>query len=99
MPKKPRHQKIDIQLTNQIIPLYAGEKIRQAIEEVGLDMSIYRAVRLGQVLEAVYNQGRKDGARAAIEDLDSRIVDLKKLIPHRNPGAPKKPKKQANRKK
>ena len=39
--------------------------------------------------EAVYKQGRKDGAREVFEQMDG----LKPRIPYRNPGHPKKRKK------
>ncbi|MEJ7656956.1 MAG: hypothetical protein WKF33_07995 [Thermoleophilaceae bacterium] len=48
-------------------------------------MTVYEGVKLGQLLEAAYNQGKKDGARSVFELVD----DAKKEIPHRRPGRPK----------
>jgi len=53
--------------------------VSKALDEVTEDMTLYHGVRLGQVIEAVYKQGQKDGA--------------KKAVPHRNPGQPKKNRK------
>lgn len=86
--KVPRHQKIDINLPNQIVPVYAGAKILNALREVSMDMNLYQGVKFSQVLEAVYKQGRKDGAREVFD----LIGGLQKTIPHRNPGKPKKKK-------
>jgi ABC-type Fe3+-hydroxamate transport system substrate-binding protein len=40
----------------------------------------------------MYEQGKKDGARKAFEELDDRIAKLKEAIPHRTPGRPRKKK-------
>jgi len=40
-------------------------------------------------VDALYQQGKKDGARDVFEAVDG----MKKTIKHRNPGQPKKPKK------
>lgn len=53
-------------------------------------MTLYNGVRMLQVIEAAYTQGKKDGARAVFDDMDKRIKDSQKLIPHKNPGKPKK---------
>ncbi|QPC31691.1 hypothetical protein IS481_00445 [Caldimonas thermodepolymerans] len=55
-------------------------------------MTLYHGVRLSQVLEAVYTQGKKDGARTAFEELDKKIREVHKAVPHKNPGKPKKTK-------
>jgi hypothetical protein len=51
-----------------------------------MDMDLYRGVKLAELLETVYQQGKKDGARTVFEEIDS----VKKRIPYRNPGQPKK---------
>ena len=71
---------------NKKIPLYAGKRVSDALSELSADMNLYHGVRLSQVLEAVYEQGKKDGARGVFDTVDG----LKKTIPHRNPGQPKK---------
>ena len=40
-------------------------------------------------MEAVYLQGKKDGAREAFENVDKSLTQAKKAIPHNRPGRPK----------
>lgn len=77
------------------ISVYAGKPIREALLEISRDMTMYHGVRLAQVLAAVYNQGKKDGAR----DVFERVDVLKADVSHRNPGQPKKKKPAARKKK
>ncbi len=84
--KKPRGVRTNIQLLNKTIPVYAGKKVSEALVEITANMNVYHGVRFSQILEAVYVQGKKDGARDVFEKLD----DVKRAIPHRNPGHPKK---------
>jgi hypothetical protein len=72
------------------VSIYAGVAIERALREVTSDLNLYQGVRLGQVLEAAYEQGRKDGAREAFEMMDSGLNDAKRAIPHRNPGRPQR---------
>jgi hypothetical protein len=51
-------------------------------------MTLYEGVRLASVLEAVYSQGKKDGAREAFDALDQGVAQVKKAIPHKRPGRP-----------
>ncbi|MBA6063435.1 hypothetical protein [Pseudomonas mosselii] len=88
---KPRQIKNVIPLGTQDVAVYATPKVSKALEEVTEDMTLYHGVRLAQVLEAVYNQGQKDGARNAIGVLEGAIAEAKGDIRHRNPGKPKKP--------
>ena len=60
------------------------------MEEIEGDLTLYHGVRLLQVLEAVYLQGRKDGARSAFEELDKGFNAARDVVPHKNPGQPKK---------
>ena len=66
--------------------MYFGSKISNAFKEVTEDMPIYKGVRLWQFLEAVYDQGLKDGARRVFEEVDK----LRPSILHKNPGRPRK---------
>jgi hypothetical protein len=76
-----------IQLTGtKKIPVYAGKRVADALSEITAKMTLYHGVKLTQVLEAVYEQGKKDGARDVFDTVDG----LKKTISHRNPGQPKK---------
>ena len=84
--KKPRYVKTNIQLTSGVVPVYAGVRVAEALHEVTKDMSLYKGVRLTQLLEAVYRQGTKDGARVVRDSFENMM----KTIPHQNPGQPKK---------
>lgn len=92
---KPRLVKTVIPLlNNEKVAVYAGKKVADALLEISKDMTIYHGVRLAEVLDALYDQGKKDGARYVFQQVDG----LKDVIRHRNPGQPKKKKKQAAKK-
>jgi hypothetical protein len=74
---------------DKTIQVYASPKIAQTFKEVSFDMDLYKGVKLSQLLEAIYLQGKKDGARSVFAGLDV----LKGQISHRNPGQPRKRKK------
>ena len=86
----PRNKKNVIELASGKIAIYASPKISTAMEEIVGDMTLYHGVRMLQVIEAAYTQGKKDGARSVFEDMEKRLKDSQKLIPHKNPGKPKK---------
>ena len=67
------------------LTVYAGQRVLSALEEVVNNMNLYKGTRLIQVLEAVYEQGLKDGRREVIEQLDS----IKKKTKYLPPGRPK----------
>jgi hypothetical protein len=94
--KKPagaaRNVKNMIPLGSKDIAVYASPRISKALDEVTNDMTLYHGVRLAQVLAAVYGQGQKDGARTAFSELDKKLKEAQRAIPHRNPGKPKKAK-------
>jgi hypothetical protein len=79
-----------IQAAPTEIAVYASPRIGQALEDIRAKNDLYEGVRLLQVLEAVYAQGKKDGAREVFDSLDkghaSMINSLKRAIPHKNPG-------------
>jgi len=87
--KKPRLVKTEVQLVTSKVSIYAGKNVADALREVSDDMTIYKSVRLAQVLEAAYAQGRKDGAREVKQAFETCMA----TIPHANPGRPKKRKK------
>lgn len=87
---KPRNIKNVISLSTQEVAVYASPRISKALEEVTKDLTLYHGVRLTQVLEAVYAQGLKDGARGAFAEIDDKLKEVKAAVPHRNPGKPKK---------
>jgi len=74
--------------------------IKRTIEEA----TLFEGVKLLQALEAVYNQGKKDGARAAFAHLDAGVAEAKKQVKYKNPGrarlaAPAKPAAAAKKRK
>jgi hypothetical protein len=75
---------------NKHVKVYASPRVADALAEVLSDMTQYKGVRLAQVLEAVYVQGKNDGSRQAIEELDRHVTQIKRTIPHRKPGRPRK---------
>ena len=94
-PKKPRYVRTVVPLPgDKQISVYAGKRVRDALSEISKDMTLYHGVRLSQVLEAVYEQGKKDGARNVFDTVDG----LRTTIPHRNPGQPRKKRPPKGRK-
>jgi len=87
--KKARGVRTNITLINRTIRVYAGRRVAEALSELTERMTIYHGVKLSQILDAVYVQGKKDGAREVFDQLDG----LKRAIPHRNPGHPRKQKR------
>lgn len=81
---------VKISLAKTELILYGGRKLVSAIEDIVEKASLYEGVKLAQIMEAVYLQGKKDGAREAFESIDRTIVQIKKAIPHNRPGRPKK---------
>jgi hypothetical protein len=73
-----------------VAKIYASARVADALEEITNDASLYHGVKLAQVLEAAYLQGRKDGAREVFETVESSVGEAKKAIPHRNVGRPRK---------
>jgi hypothetical protein len=88
MAKKPRYQKLIVDLPSSKIFLYAGTKVRSALEELKGEMKLYHGVRFTEVLEAVYQQGQKDGRKEIIERMDG----IKAAVNYLPPGRPKKKK-------
>jgi len=61
-----------------------------ALQDISANATLYEGVRLTQLLEAAYVQGKKDGAREAFEQLDRGVAEAKRQIRHRPPGRPRK---------
>ena len=72
------------------IKVYASPRVGVALRELTADMNLYQGVRFAQILDAVYEQGKKDGALNAFKELDRSMAAAKKAIPHRKPGRPRK---------
>ena len=90
MRKKPRYTKIDVKLAKSTITLYAGSNIATAASDLAKSMNTYDGVKYVQILEAVYNQGRKDGASKAFEAIAKGFRTAEEMVPHKNPGRPKR---------
>jgi len=92
MAGKPRYVRIAIDGTD--IAIYASPKHREAIKILRESHDMYGGVRVFQLFEAAYKQGKKDGAREAFASIDKSVAaalsDSKKAVPHRNPGQPRK---------
>jgi len=82
-------EKISITLHKRNVDLYAGVRVRTAIQEITKNMNLYKGVRLMQVLEAFYLQGRKDGARHAFDEVHRSLKLAQRNVPHRRPGRPR----------
>ena len=85
-----KYKKNLIPLRSQTVTVSASPKVSAAFNAVAADMNLFQGVKLGQLLEAVYEQGKKDGARTAFEVLSAKVKEAEKLVPHRSPGKPKK---------
>ncbi len=84
------YRTIRVETPNEAIAVYTSARVARAFEELEPSMNLYQGVRLGQLLEAAYRQGKKDGAKAAFEAVEERFTGGRKTIPHLPPGRPKK---------
>jgi hypothetical protein len=89
-----RNKANKIHLPNEVVTIYATPRISDALKEVVRDLTLYQGVKLEQLFEAVYNQGKKDGARMAFDTVSEKFYEAQKAVPHKNPGKPKKKKKE-----
>jgi len=85
----PRNKKNVISTTGKQIAIYASPKISKAMEIIG-EMTVFEGVKVLEVIEAAYSQGKKDGARDAFDHIQTGIAAAQKAVPHKNPGKPKK---------
>jgi hypothetical protein len=72
------------------VAVYTSARVADTLQTITANATLYEGVRLTQVLEAVYEQGKKDGARAAFEQLDKGLAAAKKQVRHKRPGRPRK---------
>ena len=85
--KKPRYVKTLVRLAKgKQLPVYAGVHFKNALHDVTDGMDVYTFAKLTVVMEGLYMQGQKDGARVVEESFGKMM----KTIPHKNPGQPKK---------
>lgn len=64
--------------------VYTSARTADALQEIQDKQDLYEGVKLTAILEAVYRQGKKDGAREVFEKLD----EVRDQVPHRAPGRP-----------
>lgn len=85
--KKAKFKKVSVELPNQSLTLYAGQKVRDALRDISDSrIDVYLFTRFQIVMRAVYEQGLKDGRGEVIDELDS----LKNKTNYLSPGRPKK---------
>lgn len=70
------------------VKIYANVKVADAVEEVTENMTLYKGVKLAMVIEAAYEQGRRDGRREVFDEFEK--VKKKPELKHTNPGRPRK---------
>ena len=90
MAVKRGYETLRLKAHNTDIVVYTSPNIVKALKDIVAKASLYEGVRLTQIMEAVYLQGKKDGARAAFEAVDRQYAAVKRQIPHKRPGRPKK---------
>lgn len=69
--------------------IYANQKVLDALNEIQTEMTLYKGVRLLQVIEAAYVQGHKDGTNEAVDLVEQQMRELQKIRPKKI-GRPKK---------
>lgn len=87
------YRTISVDVKGDDVSVYTSARVADALKEITEDKDLYHGVRLMQVMEAVYLQGKKDGAREVFEEIDSglaaTVTAAKKAIPHGKPGRPR----------
>jgi hypothetical protein len=85
------YRTIQVQLGASEVNVYTRPNLAAALQEIlALEgMSLYHGVKLHQIMEAVYVQGKKDGAAAVFAAVDQGIAGAKAEIAHKRPGRPR----------
>ena len=89
MAKKRGYRTVTLQMAkkNKKLKLYTSERVSNAAQEIAEKLeTLYYFARLGQVLEAVHEHGRKEGRREVFVRMDA----LKGDLPHALPGRPRR---------
>jgi hypothetical protein len=71
------------------VKVFAGGRVASALAELTVDADLYHGVRLMQVLEAVYEQGRKDGRAEIASLVEGGLASAKKKLGWGRPGRPR----------
>jgi hypothetical protein len=90
MAKARGYRTIKVMLQNTEAAVYTSPRVADTLEDILAKATLFEGVKIAQILEAVYKQGMKDGARETFEELDRGLADAKKAINHKNPGRPRK---------
>jgi len=66
-----------LELPRRTLTIYAGQRVRNAIHEVTQGMDLYLGTRLQLVMQAIYEQGLKDGRKELIDRVELGLDDIK----------------------
>lgn len=75
------------------VSIYSNQRVLNALSEVQADLTLYKGVRLLQVMEAVYAQGKKDGREEALDAVEHQLAGVAKEVKKLRPtkiGRPRK---------
>ncbi len=72
------------------VAIRTSAKRADALEKIIGEMTLFDGVKLYDIMESIYVQGHKDGARVAFESIDKNVLASKRAIPHRSVGRPRK---------
>lgn len=81
------YRTIRMPVKQEQVAVYTSPRAADALEEIVAKATLYEGVRLTQVMEAVYLQGKKDGAKTVFDRFDAQV---RSAIPHQRPGRPSK---------
>ena len=84
------YKTIKVPLATLNLSIYSSPRLADALKELTKEMTLYRGVRFTQILEAVYQQGKKDGAALAFKEISKGLTQAQHKVPHKRPGRPKK---------
>ena len=78
---------VQITLAKHEVMVYASPRVAESLKLIN-SLDLYHGVKILKLVEAVYKQGHKDGARETLNQLGDKITQLQENIKHRNPGRP-----------
>jgi hypothetical protein len=90
MKRNPKYKKLSVELPRRALVIYAGQRVKNALNEITAGMDVYLATRLQLVMQAVYDQGVKDGRKELIDRMDEGFDQIKGETNCLPPGRPRK---------
>jgi len=88
---KSKYKRMTVPLDSKhSLTLYVGQHTRNAVRDVFDDLHMYKEVKVIQVMEAYYEQGKKDGRKEMVETMDAMMDSVKSNVNYLGPGRPKK---------